>query len=696
MAQIVINEISQNYTYNIGTNSYATVALPITSCWGPGYFDPGAEYAAETAASDGDKIQQMLEHTVWQRFPATQSGLEAFVATYRGAASGYRLIKDFSYQMAMTLLTSGYDVLVCRLCPGTRAFAPFVQRPMSGGSFGARLQVTAKYPGSFGNNLQVDIQAKSYFDRDNGDRNNNYQRPYWAVTTYVLDPSGTRTCVENKSIVFHAENATDTIEYYEDADSAFWTIRVTAGEVSESYDNSGAVYPIWGNYNPTDPSQNSRSARLLYGADYDTFRGATRETFMNKFQTIAERRYSWAAQYTSAASSSNPYSTYPAKIEELSTAVGSKIPVDRLAALYYREWVLSSLVGTSGTDSSGDPVGGVFDLLKDKLTYNPNRVISPGWDDQDYFMYESDVAALADVLDTPNDTTCSLPISPLHLKIMDVAYFSRCATGFIDTPRVLSKKFVHIEDEAHPDRVGYMQKLARLVPKNAALDTNGVLFHTHCAFFAPWGQYQYVGTGKMEMASPSFLVLMIQRAQILNQAVQYEWALPTNRKHKLRIGKLDYVVTKKVLDKWQKLDGASVNVITSIPDLGVNLWGNSTLFEVPPVTYQALANLSTRYLVNAVEDCAYRCGISITFQYNNDQAYNKFYAGVTPLLDTMKNVGAIEDYYVRMAADINGLDHVNANTVIGKIYLVVNGVINDIIVDLVALPPSVDLDAYRS
>ena len=93
--------------------------------------------------------------------------------------------------------------------------------------------------------------------------------------------------------------------------------------------------------------------------------------------------------------------------------------------------------------------------------------------------------------------------------------------------------------------------------------------------------------------------------------------------------------------------------------------------------------MSTRYLVNAVEDVVYRCGIAITFNYNNSQAYSSFFAGVSPLLDTMVNVGAIEDYYIRMSADINGVDQINANTVIGKIYLVVNGVINDIIVDLV-------------
>ena len=51
MAQIVINEISQNYTYAIGTNSYATVALPITACWGPCYLDPEAVSPYSHAAS---------------------------------------------------------------------------------------------------------------------------------------------------------------------------------------------------------------------------------------------------------------------------------------------------------------------------------------------------------------------------------------------------------------------------------------------------------------------------------------------------------------------------------------------------------------------------------------------------------------------------------------------------------------------
>lgn len=689
MAQIVINEISQNYTYNIGTHSFATVALPITACWGPGYFDPKTYYGGDLG-DESDAIEYMLEHTAWQRFPATQAGLESFVATYRGPSSNYRMAKDFSYQMAMTLLTAGYDVLVCRMCPGTHATGELTQtaaKQKDGKDVTAgTIKFRAKYPGTFGNNIQIAIRKMSYFDKE-ADASENFRKFYWNIVTYVIDASGVKSSVESKSLVFNVDNSTDSILHYKEVESDFWEIIDVTGTIEE---NSAAKVPM-----AKDPTYNSMQAYVRLGStattqgtDYDT--SITKANM--KFDELAKGRYEWAKNYTLSYEGSTEDYKYPDAIKVLA----ADKEVDVLRVLYYREWLLTHAVGLNLYDDNGDEIGGVYDLLKDKLAYNPNRLISPGWDDQDYFMYEEDETKLTDYIGTKKETTCKIPISPLHLKLMDVAYYSRCATALIDVPHVVDRKYVHIEDERDVTRQGYIQKLARVTPKNAALDTNGTLFHSHSAFFAPWGQYTYVGTGKLNTASPSFLTLMIQRAQILNQPTQYEWALPTNRKHNLKIGKLDYIVPKKVLDKWQKLDGASVNVITNIPDLGVNLWGNSTLFEVPPVTYQALANLSTRYLVNAVEDCAYRCGISITFQYNNDQAYNKFYAGVTPLLDTMKNVGAIEDYYVKMSADINGLDHVNANTVIGKIYLVVNGVINDIIVDLIALPPSVDLDQYRS
>lgn len=740
MAKIVINEISQNYTFSTGTSSYATVALPITSCWGPGYFDPDTYYGDSLGPCE-DNHEYMLEHTVWQRFPATQAGLESFVSTYRGPSSVYRRAKDYSYQMAMTLLTSGYDILVCRLCPGTQAQGQFKQLERKADPSDpsvirdAIITFRAKYPGTFGNNLQISIRKNMYFDQDSRER-----RIYWSVITHVIDASGVKTSVENISLVFNLENSTDTVPYYKDAESKYWDVSLE-GEIDEAMEDAPddatkiqnlsqvqIPYPVMydadGNEVPPDedpphysiPVKDMNYIRLVGG---DDIQNHPEDYTAEEFEQVVEPRYLWAQGYNTSNVDSG-YNSYERYIEMFGQMIDQQQTISFLSqydkevqdVMYYREWIYTRTVGVKRNHSANEVViddmslyDGVLDLLKDKLAYSPNRIISPGWDDQDYSFYIDDMDVIShyilkgDFYTDPTEDdcpgTCAIPVSPLHLKIMDVAYYSRCATGYLDIPRVVGRKYVHIEDEMNLNREGYVQKLARVVPYNAALDVNGSLYHTHCGLFAPWGQFRYSGTGKMNTASPSFLALMIQRAQILNQPDQYEWELPINRKHNLRIGKLDYTVPKKLLDKWQKLDGASVNVITTIPDLGTNIWGNSTLYEVPPVTYQALANLSTRFLVNAVEDVAYRCGISITFSYNNNQAYNKFYAGVTPILDTMKNVGAIEDYYVRMQADINGLDYVNANTVVGKIYLVINGVINDIIVDLVALPPGTDLNQYK-
>lgn len=652
MAQIVINEISQNYSYNIGTNSFACVALPITSSWGPGYFDPETYLEDEVVDVDeyGSKHNLMLERTTWQRFPATQSGLESFVSTYRGPAARYRLAKDYSYQIAMTLLTSGYDLLVCRICPGVQAQNDFIFEE------GIKLNVKAKYPGSFGNNLQV-VLTKINPTRKNS-------KPYWNIITYIVDTSGIRTAVENKLFVFDIENSSDTILHIDELESNFLTFNVV-GKVDDTKHSA-----------PTNNVIDLTGGSDMSGVIRD---GANEVTTTSGKVAAAAKLAKSRYAYTSGIEHDTQYEDSISDLKDSADDNTADI-------LYYKEWIYTKLVGYASDDAT-IKVDGVLELLKDKLTYNPNRVVVPGWDDMNTLETSGNMLQI-----TGNK---KIQLSPIHVKLMEVAYWGRCMTALIDIPRSLPRSKVHNETDDQY-KWGYAQALANYEPDNAALTINGSLYASHSALFAPWGQYTYVGTNKMNPAPPSFIALMVQRAQILNQSIQYEWALPTNRKHNLKIGKLDYNVPKKLLDVWQKLEGVGVNVITSIPDLGTNIWGNSTLYEVPPATYQALANLSTRYLVNAIEDVVYRNGIAITFRYNNNQAYDAFYAGCTPILDTMKNVGAIEDYYVKMSADINGLDSVNANSVIGKIYLAINGVINDITVDLIALPPNVDLGQYRS
>ena len=606
MANIKVNEITRNYSYNMRDTDYCTVAMPITACWGPAFEDPD---------SLGVDAATALENTGWSRFPATQEGLERFVATFRGPSSNYRITKDYSYQMAMTLLTQGYAILACRLCPGTRASAsiPEVDEDGSTGATGS-LEIKAKYAGTFGNNLRVKITKQPL----------GANTFYLNLIVYSVDATGGQTAVENKVLVLDPANATDTIPSVDGLESNFLTFALS-GQPTE------------------DDLVTTVNVSLTGGAD-DFALGTSASAMVQQAIDFADARFDDGAET----------STYVRALE----SVKNTATVTQAAALRFNEWVYTHLVGTAAYD-------GVYDLLTDELTYNPNRIISP-WDDQNILSINPDMIIT------------NMAVSPIHKKLLDVAYVSRCATAYIDIPKSLPRNRVWDEDE---DNRGYAQLLSAL-----AEEKNDPLYTTHSALFAPWGQYQYVGTGRQAPATPAFMALLIERAMILNQASQYEWAMPTSRVNNVALGKLDYTVPKTLMDQWQSSEGVRVNIITTLPDMGTTIWGNSTLFNVPPATYQALANLSTRKLFNAVEDVVFKVGLGIQWHYSNQESFSRFYTGVTPLLDTMRDIGAIEDYAVQMSADVNGLDTVNANSVIGTIVLVVNGVIENLTVDLIALP----------
>lgn len=688
MAHININEISQNYSYNVATSSYATVALPITACWGPGYFDPDTYFPDEHGQEENynQKVSRMLEQTHWLRFPSSQEGLEKFVATYRGPSTPHRLANDYSYQMAMTLLTAGYDILVCRLCPGAHASITLKQggKGLVDEPDVPQILMRAKYPGTFGNNLSIQFTKTNHNSlfKDPLSVGAQTASKFWTVTTYLDNrENGTRTALETHHITFHLEFATDQILYYKDIESKYWEITKVTKPIKEAI---GEQIDDIGEFN----MYSERIETYVHfngGTDYNTEIGE--EDLKNRITKLEESKYdNWVQLYY------NHHRNFRGRVI---SAIEDK-PLDFKRIALYRTWLYSSVVyakdnsGTGAWEEQVTGLNGVYDLLKDKLSYNPNRVISPGWDDQDYLFLYDDLEMIQQNTGQ-NTNQPNIEPSPIALKLLDVAANSRCATAYIDIPRCLNRQFVKFDGQATTGQhyKGYADALAQNYQQYNYVNKDGLLT-THAALFAPWGQYQYVGTSKMVQTSPSFLALMIQRAQILNQPIQYEWTLPTNRKHNLRIGKLDWTVPKHLLDKWQSNEGVNINAITTLPDLGTNIWGNSTLFDTPPATYQALANLSTRLLVNAIEDVVYRVGLSITFQYNNDQAISKFYAGVSPILDTLKNVGAIEDYKIKMNPDIRGLDHVNANTLIGKVYIKVFGVVNDIDVDLICLPPGAD------
>lgn len=636
---INVNVISENNAFNVENANYATVALPITACWGPAFTLPTAELDTSTLEAikkSAEAVANAFENTAWSLFPAGSAGLESFIATYRGPSANYRSTKDYSYFMALSLLNAGYAIQTCRLCPGTYASTTIAADSSSSSNSNddtsGTLVVTAKYPGTFGNQLKVTLKKKS--------AGANFT--YWNLIGYATDSNGTMTAVENLVFVFNPDDSTDNIVAINELQSKFFTFAID-GEIDESHMGiSSTVYELAGG-SDVEISDPDKSA----------------EQIMDSAIALAKMRgYDISSDYYTALN-----------------GVKSSVSKSTAESIRFNEWVYTYAVGNATLGSNG--VNGVYDLLKDKINYNPDLLISP-WDDQDILAINPDY-----------DVSQGMSVSMMHNELMEVAANSRCATAYIDIPRSLPRSQVWNEGDEQGRGLGYAQKLSHV---SATLNDN--LYASNSALFAPWGQYVYSGTTRQAPATPSFMALLIERAMIKNQAAQYKWALPNTRNNNVKLGQLAYTVPAALLDNWQGSDGTRINTITAVPSLGTTIWGNATLFDVPVATYQALMNLSTRKLINAIKDTVYRIGIGLEFQYNGQEAYAKFYAGVTPLLDTMRNVGAIEDYKVKMSADINNVDSINANSVVGTIYLVIAGVIENITVDLIALPQGTDLNQY--
>ena len=295
MANIIINEVSRNYSYNVGTSTFATVALPITASWGPAYQDPEAL---------GVTLDYMLENTVWQHFPSSQEGLEAFVSTYRGPASNYRLAKDNSYQLAMTLLTSGYDVLVCRLCPGTMAQGTFTA------DSGQTLTIKAKYPGTFGNSLMVVLTKVP-------------NRKYWNVITYIVDSTGIKTSAENLSFVMDHADADDSILHIDEIESDFLTFTISDTIPATATFTAQSIMLTGG----TDKAETGEAAAMMEDAI-----------------ELATKRYTDAGYEDSAE-----------YIQALTTLKGTTPDVATAESVRYMEWMYTNCIN-------------VYTLLKDKLT----------------------------------------------------------------------------------------------------------------------------------------------------------------------------------------------------------------------------------------------------------------------------------------------------------------------------------------
>ena len=512
------------------------------------------------------------------------------------------------------------------------------------------LSVVAKYPGSFGNNLKIRVRcslnSKGYKigTVEVFDNNGHTQHPNEIVPTDQL--------LEIVSVAFDAEAATDSQPLITEATFSnietpqfFTMLNRVSIEPSE--------YPVGVNV-----------FSLTAGTDYSLscvvgeHEGET-PTAQDIVDIVSERFNN----------SDSPYVDY---INIVAKAYAAD-DTDSLIRLYNQQMLYHNFYRCM--DELTDPLNYDWDALFCGIAddqYVPKAFLAGN--PQFYMDYE---------------------VTKIMTKMIEVAASSKCGVAIIGTPFGMPRG-MQTGVGSNAVRTGALKF------KDDLSSAVGSVYSTFGEVVGPWCRTTLALSGSNAWVCPELAHLLL----IINSAgtggINKWWLVPAGMLGTGVVHSPEYKIKKAYLDLIQDHDeGVCLNPLMEVPGKGFTCFGNSTLWDKPLGTYNALQNLSTRLLTNRVKQRIWDTALQILFKYNNEDAYSHFYAGLSPLLDEMRSVGALTGndynpwgYRIIMNPDIINLDRINANTVIGKVELAVTGVIDTVDVDLFLLPPTGFQETY--
>lgn len=576
----------------------------------------------------------------WLYFPSGYRGTTDFVNTFKGpnVSMGSR---EKSYDYALKLLSIGYDVLVKRADNlGAKATTTLYTR--SGAEF---ITAEARYPGSYGNQLKVrvtvikvmvnDVATYPYGYVEVYDRNGQVDSPAAVVETDRL--------LESYTVAFDVDYIADDRPYIDEL-----------------------VTPYIGRFhlNTAAPRTEDAFTKSLEGGnDLGALPVGTAADVAIR-PLLIERFGSEGGSATSTLTFVQYMNDQMGNSTATPDPIAPKASADRLKQMYNQQKVANNVLK-------------MIEELTDPLTYDWDCLFLATMDDQYIPEYwKSDNQILVTQYGVPK--TCEVAGK--------VAAQSKCGAVFFGTPFGMAKGSIVEGAPTAGSVLAYKKQLSEKLGQYA----------TYAELVFPWTKSTLPTIGANTWICPELahLTLIITGAGI--NGTNRWWMVPAGMNNATNVHSPEYKVKKHYLDLVQDHDkGINANPLMEVPGKGFTCFGNSTLWNKPLNTYNALQNLSTRLLANRVEQRIWDVSLLILFKYNNQDAYAHFYAGLSPLLDEMRAAGALTPnasnpwgYRIVMNPDIIDLDHINANTAIGKVYLAVTGVIDDVQVDLFLLPPN--------
>lgn len=295
----------------------------------------------------------------------------------------------------------------------------------------------------------------------------------------------------------------------------------------------------------------------------------------------------------------------------------------------------------------------------DDTTISDINTINEFWEDfKDPYIYDFDfvcAGGFTNIYSKDGDTIdVSSELTSLHANMIKLAYTRGDAVACLDTPK----------EYTHSDVIDYFAKLS-----------NSDVVYSYATAHGPWCKIRDLVTGNnIEMPASLIFLATIGKNLTKNSEAQI-WYAPAgvSRASTNMVVEPKYEIGSTVLNEWQNNSeglGVRVNPIMKILSYGYTIYGNSTLMQDEDgYTKSALQSLGTRVLCNVVKKAIFSICVALTFEPNDYILWAEFKTRLSKTLEQMKINGGIGDYQIVMDDTTVTDEAKNDLTVPGKVFI---------------------------
>ncbi len=500
--------------------------------------------------------------------------------------------------------------------------------------------ITAKYPGSFGNNLFVTISqittknlAESY--------------QYANITVYYVDqeinyiwddalnePVIKSRVVKNATRLETKRVSTNPDDpfYFEDVEFDFINIIPTSNARKE-------LSIVWSNINAAPSSSNQYS-----GFPVVMFKYPDNDGYITY-------------NYDACMSSGTDFAYSSEVLAKLKLGFKGFVPGTEWSATDINNYITDVYGDTDGTPAGiiNDIYANIISIYEnftDPYIYDFDFITSGGFVYRKYIVSDpvepSTIKTIGyDIPESSGNGEYYTSITPIHQAMLNlVEQRQDCIALFDVTP------------EYDPN---FITEYSRM------LNTSYGTMHF------PWC---YVAdpdiSGHTILMSPSYIFLYTFLSNLDNNVDAQKWFPPAGvARATARVVKKPYFEMGSVLlNKWQNDTTARVNPIMRLKQYGYVIYGQYTTLEAIDMnTHSALESLNVRLISNVVKKKIFDVCLNLAFEPNTETLWNKFYAQMDEFLRYMKYNDGVYDYRIVMDESTVTTDDINHLKCPGKVYI---------------------------